>query len=103
MKRYYIQSALVFPDKTKVQQEIRPLLSVKDMFRKVLITKTAARPWLDRMEFCGLASMIFFWRKNCWICEPPVGQPSSKINKIGVVRSAGTERHPPPYRSRFCS
>lgn len=47
MKRYYIQSALVLPDETKVQQEIRPLLSVKDVFRKVLITKTASRPWLD--------------------------------------------------------
>lgn len=47
MKRYYIQSALTLPDLEKTQQELRPLLSVKDMFRKVLITKTSARPWLD--------------------------------------------------------
>ena len=47
MKRYYIQSALTLPDETKTRQERRPLLSVKDMFRKVLINKTAARPWLD--------------------------------------------------------
>ena len=47
MKRYYIQSALILPDEEKTQQELRPLLGVKDMFRKVLITKTAARPWLD--------------------------------------------------------
>ncbi len=47
MKRYYIQSALSLPDETKTRQELRPLLSVNDMFRKVIITKTAARPWLD--------------------------------------------------------
>ena len=47
MKRYYIQSALILPDEEKTQQELRPLLGVKDMFRKVLITKTAARPWID--------------------------------------------------------
>ena len=47
MKRYYIQSALMLPDEEKTRQELRPLLSVKDMFRKVLVTKTAARPWLD--------------------------------------------------------
>jgi hypothetical protein len=38
---------LNLPDEQKTRQELRPLLSVKDMFRKVIITKTAARPWLD--------------------------------------------------------
>ena len=47
MKRYYIQSALMLPDAEKTRQELRPLLGVRDMFRKVLITKTSARPWLD--------------------------------------------------------
>ena len=47
MKRYYIQSPLMLPDEEKTRQELRPLLGVRDMFRKVLITKTAARPWLD--------------------------------------------------------
>lgn len=47
MKRYYIQSALMLPHEEKTRQELRPLLGVKDMFRKVLITKTAARPWLE--------------------------------------------------------
>ena len=47
MKRYYIQSALMLPDAEKTRQELCPLLGVRDMFRKVLITKTAARPWLD--------------------------------------------------------
>ena len=44
---YYIQSALMLPDAEKTRQELRPLLGVRDMFRKVLITETTARPWFD--------------------------------------------------------
>ena len=33
--------------KEKTRQELRPLLGVRIIFRKVLVTKTAARPWLD--------------------------------------------------------
>ena len=47
MKRYYIQSALSLDGDEKARQEVRPLLAVKDLFRKVIITKTAAAPWLD--------------------------------------------------------
>ena len=47
MKHYYLQSALMLPDAEKTRQELRPFLAVRDMFRKVLISKTAARPWLD--------------------------------------------------------
>ena len=57
MKHYYIQSALMLPDAEKTRQELRPLMSVKDMFRKVLITKTAARLWLD--ENCILRLGIY--------------------------------------------
>ena len=64
MKRYYIQSALVLPDETKVQQEIRPLLSVKDMFRKVLITKTAGRPWLDENGVLRIGIYDFLLDEN---------------------------------------
>jgi predicted AAA+ superfamily ATPase len=49
MKRYYIQSALSMDDIDKERQELRPLLGVKDMFRKVVITKTTAKPWFDDM------------------------------------------------------
>ena len=49
MKRYYIQSALSMDDMDKARQELRPLLGVKDMFRKVVITKTTAKPWFDDM------------------------------------------------------
>lgn len=64
MKRYYIQSALQLPDEMKIRQELRPLLSVKDMFRKVIITKTATRPWLDEDGVLRLGIYDFLLNDN---------------------------------------
>lgn len=36
-KRYYVQSALVLPDESKRAQEERPLLSVNDSFKKIIV------------------------------------------------------------------
>jgi predicted AAA+ superfamily ATPase len=47
MKRYYIQSALRMDDPDKKAQEQRPLLEVKDSFRKIVITKTRMEPWVN--------------------------------------------------------
>jgi predicted AAA+ superfamily ATPase len=33
-KKYYIQSASALPDEDKTKQELRPLLFVKDYFKK---------------------------------------------------------------------
>ena len=46
-ERIYIQSALSMEDETKAGQELRPLLGVNDFFRKVVVSKTLARPWTD--------------------------------------------------------
>lgn len=46
-ERVYIQSALSMGDEAKAAQELRPLLGVKDFFRKVVVSKTLARPWTD--------------------------------------------------------
>ena len=46
-ERIYIQSALSMDDGSKADQELRPLLGVKDFFRKVVVSKTLARPWTD--------------------------------------------------------
>ena len=59
MKRYYIQSAMSMDDMDKKRQELRPLLSVKDMFRKVVITKTTAKPWIDDMGVLRLGIYDF--------------------------------------------
>jgi predicted AAA+ superfamily ATPase len=47
MKKYYIQSALRMDDPDKKSQEQRPLLAVKDSFRKIVITKTRMEPWVN--------------------------------------------------------
>ena len=46
-QRYYIQSALTVSDPDKLRQETRPLLAIKDSFRRIIVTKTLARPWFD--------------------------------------------------------
>lgn len=47
MNKYYIQSALNIDDKNKEKTELRPLLSTRDFFKKVVITKTRMKPWVD--------------------------------------------------------
>ncbi|MBQ9022179.1 MAG: ATP-binding protein [Eggerthellaceae bacterium] len=46
-ERIYIQSAPSMEDETKADQKLRPLLGVNDFFRKVVVSKTLARPWTD--------------------------------------------------------
>ena len=43
----YIQSALSMEDPEKAAAELRPLLAVRDFFRKVVISKTTMPPWVD--------------------------------------------------------
>ena len=38
-RRYYIQSAFALPDADKVRQEKRPLLSIDDSFKKIIVVK----------------------------------------------------------------
>ena len=45
--KYYIQSALSLPSQEKQNQEIRPLLAVKDFFQRIIVSKTTMRPWVD--------------------------------------------------------
>ena len=46
-KKYYIQSALSVSDPDKLKTEIRPLLNTKDFFKKILISKTSMKPFVD--------------------------------------------------------
>lgn len=46
-KKYYIQSALSIEDPDKRTAELRPLKHTGDFFKKVIVTKTAMRPWTD--------------------------------------------------------
>lgn len=46
-KCYYIQSALSMDDEEKERMELRPLRSVKDSFKKIVVSKTYGKSWND--------------------------------------------------------
>lgn len=46
-KKYYIQSALSLVDARKEKTELRPLLGVRDFFRKIIVTKSGMKSWID--------------------------------------------------------
>ena len=46
-EQIYVQSALSMDDPDKARAELRPLLTVRDFFRKVVVSKTTLPPWID--------------------------------------------------------
>lgn len=44
-QRYYVQSAYSLPDSQKIDQEKRPLLNVKDFFKKIVIVNDDIKLW----------------------------------------------------------
>ena len=58
-KKYYIQSALSVSDPDKLKTEIRPLLNTKDFFKKILISKTSMKPFVDEKGILHLGLYEF--------------------------------------------
>ena len=58
-KKYYIQSALDVSDPVKLETELRPLMKTNDFFKKIVITKTTARPWTDERGILHLGLYDF--------------------------------------------
>ena len=58
-KKYYIQSALNLGNAQKEKTELRPLLGVKDFFRKILVTKSEGKPWIDEKGILRLGLYEF--------------------------------------------
>ncbi len=58
-KRYYIQSALSLGNAQKEKAELRPLLGVRDFFRKILVTKSGMKPWMDEQGILHLGLYEF--------------------------------------------
>ncbi len=58
-KKYYIQSALSVSDPDKLATELRPLKSTKDFFKKIIVTKTMAKPWTDEDGILHVGLMDF--------------------------------------------
>lgn len=46
-KQYYIQSALSMDDPVKEVTELRPLLNTKDSFKKIVVSKSYGKSWVD--------------------------------------------------------
>ena len=46
-EKYYIQSALHTDTPEKMSTELRPLKYTRDFFKKIIVTKTAMKPWTD--------------------------------------------------------
>ena len=46
-KKYYIQSVLNVSDPSKMETELRPLKNTRDFFKKIIISKSSMKPWID--------------------------------------------------------
>ena len=46
-EKYYIQSALSMNEPAKAKTELRPLLGTKDFFKKIVVSKSSMKPWID--------------------------------------------------------
>lgn len=62
--KYYIQSALNMDTETKSKQELRSLLGVNDAFKKIVITKTHAKPWTDETGILHIGLYQFLLDKD---------------------------------------
>jgi predicted AAA+ superfamily ATPase len=64
LTKYYIQSALIMDTETKMKQELRSLLGVNDSFKKIVITKTHAKPWTDETGILHIGLYQFLLDKD---------------------------------------
>ena len=45
--KYYIQSALNMDDTNKERSELRPLVAIGDSFKKLVVSKSYGKSWID--------------------------------------------------------
>lgn len=63
-KKYYIQSSLNISEPSKMENELRPLKHTKDFFKKIIISKTAMKPWTDEDGILHLGLYEFLLNEN---------------------------------------
>ncbi len=63
-KRYYIQSALSLSDPDKLTAELKPLKHTKDFFKKIIVSKTHAKPWTDEDGIVHIGLYDFLLNQN---------------------------------------
>ena len=63
-KKYYVQSALSIPDREKEMQESRPLTSIKDSFKKVIIVKDHIMPRRNEEGILTIGLLDFLLKED---------------------------------------
>lgn len=63
-KRYYIQSALSVSNPDKMTTELRPLKNTRDFFKKIIISKSHAKPWTDEDGIVHIGLYDFLLNQN---------------------------------------
>ena len=63
-RKYYIQSALNVDLASKSETELRPLKKTNDFFKKIIITKTTMKPWMDEDGILHLGLYEFLLNEN---------------------------------------
>ena len=63
-RRYYIQSALSVSDPDKMRAELRPLKNTRDFFKKIIISKSHAKPWIDEDGIAHIGLYEFLLNQN---------------------------------------
>lgn len=63
-RQYYIQSAYSMDGEVKEAQKLRPLLAIKDSFRKIVVSRSYGKSWLDDRGFLHIGLTDFLMDEN---------------------------------------
>ena len=63
-KKYYIQSALSMDDEAKERNELRPLKAINDSFKKIVVSKTYGKSWIDENGILRINLIDFLLDEN---------------------------------------
>ena len=63
-KVYYIQSALSMDDPEKEKTEIRPLSAIGDSFRKIVVSGSYGKSWIDDEGILRIGMIDFLLDEN---------------------------------------
>lgn len=63
-KVYYIQSALNMDNLEKEKTELRPFLTVNDSFRKIVVSKSTGKSWIDENGILRIGTIDFLYDEN---------------------------------------
>lgn len=62
--RYYIQSAYTLSESEKQESELKPLDSIDDSFKKIIVTQDFAKPWRTDKGYLVIHLFDFLLNEN---------------------------------------